>query len=106
MRAQYAITALDLSNNRIGDAGAEALASELRTNPALMFVRCAGNGIGQEGGAALASAVGECAAMLDMTQNPACVYADLMAVRLSNARRAPDAPPSPLDGWSKRDADD
>ena len=102
---RYALTALDVSNNRFGDGGAEALAQELRTNPSLLFVRAAGNEIGPKGGAALASALVESVAMLDMTHNNAVGYADLMAVRLSNNRRAPGAPPSPLDGWSKAEND-
>ena len=52
-----------------------------------------------------ASALAESIAMLDMTHNNAVGYADLMAVRLSNNRRAPGAPPSPLDGWSKAEND-
>ena len=105
VRSQYALTALDVSNNRFGDGGAEALASELRSNPSLLFIRAAGNEIGPTGGAALASALAESIAMLDMTHNNAVGYADLMAVRLSNNRRAPGAPPSPLDGWSKAEND-
>ena len=103
VRSQYGLTALDLSNNRFGDAGAEALAAEIRTNPSLLFVRAAGNSIGQDGGAALAGACAESAVLLDITRNPAVVYADLTAVRLSNNRRTPGAPASPLDGWTKRE---
>ena len=75
----------------------------MRTNPALLFVRAAGNEIGQAGGAALAAAVAESAVLLDITKNPSIIYGDLVAVRLSNNRRTPEAPDSPLDGWTKRE---
>lgn len=101
--AQYALTALDVSNNRFGDGGADALAQELRTNHALIFVKAAGNEIGQAGGAALAGAHAEGGALLDLTHNHAVSYADLTAVKLSNNRRAADLPPSPLDGGRREE---
>ena len=103
VRSQYALTALDVSNNRLGDGGAEALAQEVRTNPSLLFVRAAGNGIGRVGGAALAAAVSASSVMLDLQHNYSVEYDDQMAIKLSNNRRMRTAPPSPLDGWGKRE---
>ena len=106
VRSQAALTALDVSNNRFGDAGAAVLAAELRTNPRLRFVRAAGNEIGGAGGAALVTSLAETASealLLDLTHNPAVQYRDLTAAKLSNARKASAAGPSPLDGWGKQE---
>jgi Ran GTPase-activating protein (RanGAP) involved in mRNA processing and transport len=103
VRSQQTLTALDVSNNRFGDGGASALAQELRTNPALLHVRAAGNEIGRAGGAELASALGASRALLDVTHNYAMEYADLMAIKLSNNRRATSTPPSTLDGGKREE---
>ena len=66
-------------------------------------VRAAGNEISAAGGAALAGATLESNVLLDLSQNCAVAYADLVAIKLSNNRRAASAPPSPLDGWGKRE---
>ena len=106
VRSQYALTALDLSNNRLGDSGAEIVANELRANHALQFVRCAGNAIGPTGGRSLGEALSVSAndaLLFDAKYNPAIEYRDLVAIRLSNCRREPDAGASPLDGWGKQE---
>lgn len=93
------------SSTSFGDAGATVLASEIRANSQLQFVRAAGNEIKHEGGQALAVAIADSAndaVLCDVKYNP-MDYRDLVAVRLSNERREPEAGVSPLDGWGKQE---
>ena len=51
------ITSLDLANNKIGNAGASAIAKLLSVNSNIAHVRLSGNNIGNEGAAELAQAI-------------------------------------------------
>ena len=101
-----ALTALDVSNNGFGDEGARLLASDVRSNINLTFIRAAGNGIRGSGGSELADALAESAnehLCLDLSHNYAVEWRDQVAIRLSNLKREPLAGPSPLDGWGKQE---
>jgi hypothetical protein len=57
LKTNTALTTLDLSYNDLGDAGAQALAAALKTNPSLATLQLGSNQLGEAGAQALAAAL-------------------------------------------------
>jgi len=72
LRANYRLRALDLSNNRLGDRGCEALAGMVRQTTSLQILFLSDNSIGDAGSWFLGSAfsVNSSLQMLDLDVNP------------------------------------
>ena len=71
LRANEILTALDISHNGIGDAGATGVAELLKVNTTLQSIQLGGNGIGDSGAKALDDALrsNETLRALDLSEN-------------------------------------